>query len=76
MSISSTQFNATDSEKSYDWLLTYADLEGVLRELVPRDSRILMVGCGNSTLSPDMVSLHNQARSNEVAVVLVSAGQC
>ena len=64
-------------EESYDWLLTYIDIQEIINELIPRcpscntntdtDSNdgnviniqvdkpeILMVGCGNSTLSESM----------------------
>ncbi|CBJ29213.1 conserved unknown protein [Ectocarpus siliculosus] len=41
-------------EESYDWLASYADIAEYLHEAVPRDARILIVGCGNSGLSADM----------------------
>ncbi|KAJ7117447.1 hypothetical protein C8R44DRAFT_879008 [Mycena epipterygia] len=51
--------NALYSQKDYwesggafDWHKSYSDIEPLLRELIPRkDARILMLGCGNSTLS-------------------------
>ena len=55
-------------EETYDWLLTYVDIREIINELIPpcaiisqdgkdqnvQNPRILMVGCGNSTLSADM----------------------
>ncbi|KAJ2452962.1 hypothetical protein EV183_002547 [Coemansia sp. RSA 2336] len=41
-------------EGSFDWFKTYADLKPLLHQHVPRDARIVMLGCGNSTLSGDM----------------------
>lgn len=44
-----------DGEEKYDWLVTYADVKGLLAQHIPsHDSHILMVGCGNSTFSEDM----------------------
>lgn len=36
------------------WLASYADIAEYLHEAVPRDARVLVVGCGNSGLSADM----------------------
>lgn len=36
------------------WLLPYADMANHLREEIPKDARVLVVGCGNSALSADM----------------------
>ncbi|CAM9115103.1 unnamed protein product, partial [Hapterophycus canaliculatus] len=41
-------------EESYDWLASYADMAQHLHEAIPKDSRVLVVGCGNSNLSADM----------------------
>ncbi|KAF9158423.1 hypothetical protein DFQ26_007655 [Actinomortierella ambigua] len=42
-------------EESFDWFKTYADLQPLLSQHIPdKNSRILMLGCGNSTLSEDM----------------------
>ncbi|KAG5189458.1 S-adenosyl-L-methionine-dependent methyltransferase [Tribonema minus] len=43
-------------EQEYDWLAGYKDIASILSELTPKgkDSRILLVGCGNSTLTKDM----------------------
>ncbi|XP_062181091.1 uncharacterized protein LOC133885396 [Phragmites australis] len=39
----------------FDWYQTYPALRPLLRARVPAFSRVLMVGCGNSLLSEDMV---------------------
>ncbi|KAF9580504.1 hypothetical protein BGW38_002833, partial [Lunasporangiospora selenospora] len=42
-------------EESFDWFKTYEDLKPLFGEHIPsKDARILMLGCGNSTLSADM----------------------
>ncbi|KAF9956097.1 hypothetical protein BGZ72_003034 [Mortierella alpina] len=42
-------------EESFDWFKTYEDLKPLLNEhITSKDARILMLGCGNSTLSEDM----------------------
>lgn len=43
-------------EPEYDWLVNFKALEGLLDGRVSKTDRILMVGCGNSTLSADMYS--------------------
>lgn len=44
-----------DTEQDFDWFRSYADLAELFREVIPStSSRILMLGCGNSTLSPSM----------------------
>jgi len=41
--------------ESFDWFKSYSDLAELLHALIPnKSSRILMLGCGNSTLSEDM----------------------
>lgn len=43
------------TEESFDWFKDYSQIRELLVELIPnKDSRILMLGCGNSTLSGDM----------------------
>ncbi len=40
---------------SFDWFKSYGDMADIMRELIPdKSSRILMLGCGNSTLSQDV----------------------
>lgn len=36
------------------WLVDYDDIATHMREAVPREARVLVVGCGNSSLSADM----------------------
>ena len=43
-----------EHEEEYDWLLTLAKLESQLLPHLHMDDRILIVGCGNSTLSADL----------------------
>jgi SAM-dependent methyltransferase len=38
-------------EEEYDWLLSYDQLKTQLSSLLKLDDRILIIGCGNSTLS-------------------------
>jgi EEF1A lysine methyltransferase 4 len=41
--------------ESFDWFKSYADLSELLHTLIPnKSSRILMLGCGNSTLSEEV----------------------
>lgn len=40
---------------SFDWFKRYSDIADIMRELIPdKSSRVLMLGCGNSTLSQDV----------------------
>ena len=42
-------------EESFDWFKSYTDVADILRGLIPnKNSRILMLGCGNSKLSEDV----------------------
>ncbi|RUS32017.1 hypothetical protein BC938DRAFT_476495 [Jimgerdemannia flammicorona] len=42
-------------EISFDWFKKYADLKPLLNEHIPdKNASVLMLGCGNSTLSEDM----------------------
>lgn len=42
-------------DASFDWFKSYADVADIIRELIPsKNARILMLGCGNSTLSEDV----------------------
>ncbi|KAL0714916.1 hypothetical protein Bca4012_021895 [Brassica carinata] len=40
---------------SFDWYQRYSSLRPFVRSFVPTSSRVLMVGCGNSLMSEDMV---------------------
>jgi SAM-dependent methyltransferase len=41
-------------EKEYEWLMSYSTLRDLLRPRINFDSRILIVGCGNSPFSAEM----------------------
>ncbi|TKY85561.1 hypothetical protein EX895_005723 [Sporisorium graminicola] len=57
---------ADESEQDFDWFKTYDDLKDVFDDLIPnRTARILMLGCGNSTLSP---SMHTAGYTNIVNI--------
>ncbi|KAJ2548478.1 hypothetical protein EV175_004812, partial [Coemansia sp. RSA 1933] len=44
-----------EPDSCFDWFKTYKDLEPLLsKHIATTDARILMLGCGNSTLSGDM----------------------
>ena len=38
----------------FDWLQDYASLKTLLTSLIPKKSKILIVGCGNALMSEDM----------------------
>ena len=38
----------------YDWLEDFKSLESILTQYMKKDSRILILGCGNANLSEDM----------------------
>ncbi|XP_010523660.1 PREDICTED: methyltransferase-like protein 13 isoform X1 [Tarenaya hassleriana] len=40
---------------SFDWYQRYSSLRPFVRSFIPTSSRVLMVGCGNSLMSEDMV---------------------
>nr|VWO98231.1 Type III effector protein (Skwp 4) [Ganoderma boninense] len=49
------RYTQESEETSFDWFKSYKDIADIMRELIPdKSSRILMLGCGNSTLSQDM----------------------
>lgn len=42
-------------DASFDWFKRYEDVAGLFRDAIPdKNARILMLGCGNSTLSEDV----------------------
>ncbi|KAI9458700.1 S-adenosyl-L-methionine-dependent methyltransferase [Russula earlei] len=44
-----------EGEATFDWFKRYEDVAHLLRSVLPdKNARILMLGCGNSTLSEDM----------------------
>ncbi|EIW58504.1 S-adenosyl-L-methionine-dependent methyltransferase [Trametes versicolor FP-101664 SS1] len=49
------RYTQESEDASFDWFKSYSDIADIMRELIPEKSaRILMLGCGNSTLSQDM----------------------
>uniref|UniRef100_A0A0E0L245 Methyltransferase type 11 domain-containing protein n=1 Tax=Oryza punctata TaxID=4537 RepID=A0A0E0L245_ORYPU len=47
--------SSTGGGAFFDWYQTYPALRPLLRARLPTSSRVLMLGCGNSLLSEDMV---------------------
>lgn len=43
-----------DAEEQYDWLVDYSKIQSIIRQEIKTTDRILIVGCGNSTLSKSM----------------------
>lgn len=43
-----------DLNNKMKWLGRYGDLAEHLRKVIPKEARVLIVGCGNSSLSADM----------------------
>ena len=57
----------------FDWFKKWSDLEHLVGPLIPnKDSRILMLGCGNSTLSEDMYAAgyHNIVNVDYSSIVI------
>ncbi|KAM5536605.1 hypothetical protein V8D89_009700 [Ganoderma adspersum] len=49
------RYTQESEETPFDWFKSYKDIADIMRGLIPdKSSRILMLGCGNSTLSQDM----------------------
>ncbi|KAJ1306670.1 hypothetical protein OPQ81_007665 [Rhizoctonia solani] len=49
------RYQSEEGRQSFDWFKSYKDIKDILENYIPgRDVRILMLGCGNSTLSEDM----------------------
>jgi SAM-dependent methyltransferase len=44
-------------EEEYDWLGKYADVRDLLGSVLKKSDRILLIGCGNSTLSADLYGM-------------------
>lgn len=38
------------------WLAKYDDVKGLINEYIPKGARVLLVGCGNSSLTADMAA--------------------
>ncbi|KIP02687.1 hypothetical protein PHLGIDRAFT_32105 [Phlebiopsis gigantea 11061_1 CR5-6] len=49
------RYTLESDDSTFDWFKKYEDIADLIRELIPdKSARILMLGCGNSTLSEDM----------------------
>ncbi|RCH78583.1 hypothetical protein CU098_006963, partial [Rhizopus stolonifer] len=49
------RYQKEDTSTTFDWFKTYAELKPLLNEAIPnKEAKILMLGCGNSTLGEDM----------------------
>ncbi|KEP53130.1 S-adenosyl-L-methionine-dependent methyltransferase [Rhizoctonia solani 123E] len=49
------RYQSEGGREPFDWFKTYKDIKEILEVYIPRKNvRILMLGCGNSTLSEDM----------------------
>ncbi|KAI0642257.1 S-adenosyl-L-methionine-dependent methyltransferase [Trametes meyenii] len=49
------RYSQESEDSSFDWFKSYQDIAEIIRELIPdKASKVLMLGCGNSTLSQDM----------------------
>ncbi|CUA70651.1 hypothetical protein RSOLAG22IIIB_04245 [Rhizoctonia solani] len=49
------RYQSEEGRQPFDWFKSYKDIKEVLEVYIPRRNvRILMLGCGNSTLSEDM----------------------
>jgi hypothetical protein len=47
-----------EAQVTFDWFKTYEDVAHLLRPVLPdKTARILMLGCGNSTLAEDVCVL-------------------
>lgn len=59
-------------EESYEWLVGWSDLETSLRPHLREEDRILLVGCGNSSLSADLydAGFHNITSIDFSAVLI------
>ncbi|EGN96704.1 hypothetical protein SERLA73DRAFT_75577 [Serpula lacrymans var. lacrymans S7.3] len=49
------RYSQHSDSATFDWFKSYAEVAHLIREYVPdKSSKILMLGCGNSSLSEDM----------------------
>ncbi|KAI9478403.1 MAG: S-adenosyl-L-methionine-dependent methyltransferase [Benjaminiella poitrasii] len=49
------RYQKEDLTTTFDWFKTYTELKPLISEAIPnKESKILMLGCGNSTLGEDM----------------------
>ena len=55
-----------EAQVTFDWFKNYEDVAHLLRPLLPsKDALILILGCGNSTLSEDVCSCYKCRVSSE-----------
>jgi EEF1A lysine methyltransferase 4 len=53
------RYASEPAEEDFDWFKTYAELKNIFDEIIQpqgKNSKILMLGCGNSTLTSEMVA--------------------
>ncbi|KDN51398.1 S-adenosyl-L-methionine-dependent methyltransferase [Tilletiaria anomala UBC 951] len=49
------RYETEGPEGQFDWFKSYEQLKSIIHELIPfKSARVLMLGCGNSTMSADM----------------------
>jgi EEF1A lysine methyltransferase 4 len=49
------RYQSEGPNASFDWFKTYTQIRDILLDVIPnRSSKILILGCGNSSLSEDM----------------------
>ncbi|PWA03447.1 hypothetical protein BB558_000381 [Smittium angustum] len=49
------RYSKTDHNVVFDWFKTYSEIKGLVNSAIPnKQAKILMLGCGNSSLSEDM----------------------
>jgi len=64
----------TEDPEPFDWYQKYDALKGILNKWCPKDARTLVVGCGNSKLSPDMKQDDYEALVNiDISPVVIEA---
>lgn len=51
---STTNSENSNSNSNSEWYLSYAQLEPIVNEVIGKEEKVLMVGCGNSLLSLHM----------------------
>ncbi|GAA6041922.1 hypothetical protein JCM8097_000222 [Rhodosporidiobolus ruineniae] len=50
-----SRYSKESEDSSFDWFKTYADIKDLVNRYIPdKGAKIVMLGCGNSTLSRDM----------------------
>ena len=55
IAVDETVFGREAEDATFDWFKRYEDVAHLLRLVLPdKTARILMLGCGNSTLSEDV----------------------